>query len=227
MKTDSCPLCSTRRARRACPALGRDICPVCCGTKRLTEISCPQSCPYLSSSKAHPPAVVQRRRERDLAFLLPFWSDLSEPQYRLLLLFHAVMLKHAAENALLPLRDDDVVEAAAVTAATLETAGKGIIYEHQASSLPAQRLATTLRETFEELVRQGGGTVPPRLERDAALVLRRIEQTARKAAGALPDDEPPVFLRLVGRVLKQTESAVPAESDGPPSSPSGGLIVPG
>jgi hypothetical protein len=157
---------------------------------------------------------------------MPFWSDLNEPQYRLLLLFHAIMLKHAAENALLPLRDDDVVEAAAVTAATLETAGKGIIYEHQASSLPAQRLATALRETFEELIRQGGGTVPPRLERDAALVLRRIEQTARKAAAALPDDEPPVFLRLVGRVLQQSESAVPAESD-TPAPPSGGLIIPG
>jgi hypothetical protein len=227
MKTNSCPLCSTRRARRACPALGQDICPVCCGTKRLTEISCPPTCPYLSSSKAHPPAVVQKRQERDLAYLLPYWSDLSEPQYRLLLLFQAITLKHAAE-ALLPLRDDDVAEAAAVTAATLETAGKGIIYEHQATSLPAQRLATTLTETFQELARQGGGTVPPRMERDAALVLRRIEQTARKAAGALPGDEPPVFLKLIGRVLKQSESAVPADrEESQPAPPSGRLIIPG
>jgi hypothetical protein len=226
MKTNVCPLCSTRRAKRSCPALEREICPVCCGTKRLTEIRCPESCAYLSSSKAHPAAVIQRRQERDLGFLLPFWSDLTEPQYRLLLLFQAVTLKHAAES-LLPLRDEDVAEAAAVTAATLETAGKGIIYEHQASALPAQRLAGDLRGAFDELVRQSGGSIPPRLERDSALVLRRIEQTALKAARSLPDDEPPVFLKLIGRVLKQSERAT---ADAEPASPAppteGRLIIP-
>jgi hypothetical protein len=200
---------------------------VCCGTKRLVEIDCPPTCPYLSSSKAHPAAVVQRRQERDLGFLLPFWSSLNEPQYRLLLLFQAITLKHAA-GALLPLRDEDVAEAAAVTAATLETAGKGIIYEHQASSVPAQRLATDLRQALDELVRQSGGTPPARLERDAATALRRIEQTARQAAQALRGDEPPVFLKLIGRVLKQTEGASPSEPDAPPpSDPASRLIIPG
>jgi hypothetical protein len=226
MRTNLCPLCSSRRAKRSCPALEREICPVCCGTKRLTEIRCPESCVYLSSSKAHPAAVVQRRQERDLGFLLPFWSDLTEPQYRLLLLFQAVTLKHAAE-ALLPLRDEDVAEATSVTAATFETARKGIIYEHQASAVPAQRLADALRDAFDELVRQSGGSVPPRLERDTALVLRRIEQTALKAAKALPDDEPPVFLRLIGRVLKQSDRATADADPGTPAGPSEGrLIIP-
>jgi plasmid stabilization system protein ParE len=200
---------------------------VCCGTKRRVEINCPPSCPYLSSSKAHPPAVAQKRQERDLAFLLPFWADLNEAQYRLLLLLQAVTLKHAA-GALLPLRDEDVAEAAAVTAATLETAGRGIIYEHQATSVPAQRLANDLREAFDELVRQAGGTPPPRLEHDTAVALRRIEQTARKAAQALPGDEAPVFLKLIGRVLRQTEMSPDAESGSKsPEEPSSRLIIPG
>ncbi|MCK7478268.1 MAG: hypothetical protein M0C28_13315 [Candidatus Moduliflexus flocculans] len=36
-----CPLCRQRAARRRCPALDRDICAVCCGTKRLAEIRLP------------------------------------------------------------------------------------------------------------------------------------------------------------------------------------------
>ena len=36
----TCPLCR-QEATRACPAVGQDICPVCCGTKRLVEIACP------------------------------------------------------------------------------------------------------------------------------------------------------------------------------------------
>ena len=42
-----CPLCGERKAKRACPALNRHICAVCCGTKRLVEINCPADCVYL------------------------------------------------------------------------------------------------------------------------------------------------------------------------------------
>ena len=73
----TCPLCGVRKARRECPALGRMICAVCCGTKRLVEIPCPDSCPYLASAREHPAAVVQRRQERDLRFFLPLVPQLT------------------------------------------------------------------------------------------------------------------------------------------------------
>src|SRR5438045_2477661 len=97
---DPCPLCSERKPKRHCPALDRAICPVCCGTKRVTEITCPQDCAYLSSAAAHPPAVVQRQRERDMRFFLPFVEALSETQYRLLLAFQALTVKHAGSAAI-------------------------------------------------------------------------------------------------------------------------------
>jgi len=46
-----CPLCGTRRARRRCPALDKQICAVCCGTKRLVQISCPSDCTWLLSAR--------------------------------------------------------------------------------------------------------------------------------------------------------------------------------
>ena len=61
-----CPLCGVRKAKRDCPALGQRICAVCCATKRLKEINCPDTCVYLASARSHPAAIVQRRQERDL-----------------------------------------------------------------------------------------------------------------------------------------------------------------
>jgi hypothetical protein len=195
------------------------ICTVCCATKRQLEIACPADCVYLSSAKAHPPAVVQRRQERDVSFVLPFVSDLTETQYRLLVFFQSLALKHAS-GAIPPVMDVDIADAAAAVAATLETAGKGIIYEHQAVSVPAQRLSSELGRGLAEITAQAGSQ-RGKLERDAALVLRRIERAARTADTALTGDEPPIYLRLLNRMLQPTGPTAEEES----AAPSSGLIV--
>jgi len=199
------------------------ICTVCCATKRLVEIACPDDCTYLTSAKAHPPAVVQRRQERDVAFVLPLISDLTDTQYRLLLFFQSLIVKHA-EGAIPPVLDADIAEATAAFAATLETAGKGIIYEHQAVSVPAQRLSSEIGRGFAELASQAGAQ-RGRIERDAATALRRVEQSARTAGTALAGDEEPIYLRLLSRMLQPTGPASEGEAASPGGSTSGSLIV--
>jgi hypothetical protein len=135
----SCPICHKRKPKRACPALGRQICAVCCGTKRLTEINCPSDCGYLSASRSHPPAVVQRQLELDRAMMLPMVQDLSERQARLFLMFGALVSRHQAEG-FQRLADEDIAQASAALAFSLETAGRGIVYEQQPASLVASRL---------------------------------------------------------------------------------------
>ena len=109
-----CPLCRTRRPRRSCPALGQTICAVCCGTKRLVEIACPQTCAFLTSAKAHPPAVVRRQQERDLALLVPAVDGLTESQMQLLWLVLSVLARPRAD-AFVPTTDADVGDAVAAT----------------------------------------------------------------------------------------------------------------
>lgn len=220
---NECPLCGQRKSKRACPALGRTICATCCATKRLTEITCPESCAYLSSARAHPAAVVQRRRERDGRFLRPLLSDLSDAQYRLLLFLQAVVVRHS-ETAVPPLTDADIAGAAAAVAATYETAGKGIIYEHQAGSIPAQRLANELGHTIAEMRRKGA---PASLERDATVTLRKLEKGAQSAAAVLAGDEAPVFLAVLRRVQASVELQVPEARAGGPAAGGGSLIIPG
>ncbi len=163
---------------------------------------------------------MQRRQERDVSFILPVVSELTDTQYRLVLLFQSATVKHA-DGALPTLRDEDIAEAAAAAASTLETARKGIIYEHQAASVPAQRLTSELGRVVAELSAQAGSQ-QARLERDAAVALRRLEQGARTAAKALEGDEPPVYLNLLTRMLKDHAASPQSESATPPG---GGLII--
>jgi hypothetical protein len=207
-----CPLCGTRKARRACPALGRDICTVCCGTKRLVEIACPSDCGWLRASEQHPPAVAQRRQERDLAFIYGALGDLSERQARVLLYLQALVKQcatalTAAAGGLAPLLDRDVAEAAASLASTFETSAKGILYEHRAASVPAQRLADDVKRGLEELVRAERSIS----DRDVAVALRMLEKLARGAGKALGAGERS-YLDLIDRVMKPSEKEATTDS---------------
>src|SRR5438093_4009140 len=110
-----CPLCGQRKARRACPALGKQICAVCCGTKRLVQIQCPPDCAYLATARDHPPAATVRQQQRDLGLLVQFMRDLSERQSQLFFVVNSFLVGYRPAE-LQPLVDDDVAEAAAAQA---------------------------------------------------------------------------------------------------------------
>ena len=215
-----CPLCGRRPAKRRCPALERTICSVCCGTKRQVEIRCPPACHYLASAREHPPAVVQRQHERDLALLVPAVAGLTERQSRFFFLFQSIAVR-LPQDPLRPLLDDDAAEAAASAAGALETAAKGLIYDRPPTSLPAQELATALRNGFEEVAQQLGGPRSP-LERDAAAALRALEEAARRV-GPLVQDPRQGFLQLVRRILPPPSAEPEPADDGRAGS---GLLVP-
>jgi hypothetical protein len=196
-----CPLCRKRRAKRACPALGQQICAVCCGTKRLVEIRCPADCGYLRSSQSHPPARVQRQRERDLSHLAPTIAGLADREAEILFVV-ATFLSTYRPAGFERLVDADVAEAASALAATYETSLKGVIYEHRAASLPAQRLTTDLRAFLTEIGQRAGSS----FERSAAAALRALERGARDP-GKGPDDR--AYLDLLGRLMQQAPDASP------------------
>ena len=212
-----CPLCHRRKAKRSCPGLGKQICAVCCGTKRLVEIACPADCVYLTSARNHPPAVVQRQHEHDRAALLPLLQGLTERQARLFLMLAAVVLRHQGE-ALQKLVDSDVAQAAEALAATLETAERGIVYERQPASLPAARLMADLKALVAEVSKNGGSP----LGRDIAIGLRRIEQAARQGAARPQSTE---FRELLARVLAPAPGAAIGDPEAP-AAPASSLIIP-
>jgi hypothetical protein len=216
-----CPLCGERKARRACPALGQQICAICCGTKRLTKIACPSDCVYLAVAREHPPAVTVRRRQHDVAALMRHMRDLSERQSQLFFLIVTFLLRYQPPE-LHPLIDEDVAEAMDALAATFETAARGVIYEHRATSHSAERLASSLKPLLAEAGRTGGSA----FERDASVVLRRVATAARDATPENAGNRH-VFLDLIGRVIRaQDEEAADPGTPGGKTDDGPRVIIP-
>jgi hypothetical protein len=212
-----CPLCGTRRARRGCPALGKQICAVCCGTKRLTEIQCPSDCTWLASAREHPPAIAVRQQQRDMGLLLQFMRDFSRRQSQLFLLITTFIVRYEAPELQRP-ADDDIAEAMGALASTFETSSRGVIYEHRPASLAASHLMNALKPVLLE-AGKGGGTP---FERDAVLVLRRVADSI-PAVRAIEQENARAFLDLLGRVVPAARDEGPAEVS-PQDQPR--LIVP-
>lgn len=190
----TCPSCGQRKGRRDCPALRSSICTICCGTKRLVEINCPDTCVHLTAAREHPAAVVKKQQERDVAQLLPTISHLTERQHQLFFLIHSVIARHKPEG-FSRLVDEDVAQATAAVAATLETAGRGVLYEHTPDSLPAQRLTRDIKAMLTE-VRSHGTKI---YDGEVAIALRAIERGARDTHKQPAEDT--AYLSLIGRLL--------------------------
>jgi len=188
---------------------------VCCGTKRLVEINCPDTCPHLASAREHPAAVVRRQQELDVAVLLPVIQHLSERQHQLFFVYHSAIARHTPES-FTRLVDDDVAQAAGAVASTLETAARGVIYEHKPTSSSAQRLASELTTLLGE-IRSHGANVS---DGEAALVLRAIEEGAREAHRRIPGGDT-AYLALMSRLLQMQKSRA---SEAPAPAPSSVII---
>jgi len=58
-----CSHCLQRKAKRHCPALGSDICPLCCGLLREKKLCCPGGCRYLAEHKPYQEKRVIQKRQ--------------------------------------------------------------------------------------------------------------------------------------------------------------------
>ena len=196
MPTVVCPLCGKRRARRGCPAVGQQICAVCCGTKRLVEINCPSDCVWLASAREHPPAAAVRQQQRDRSLLMPLMIDFSQPQAELFFLISAFIVRYEPPE-LHPLFDEDVAEGVGALASTFETASRGVIYEHRAASIPGERLSLALKAALADMGRNLGSA----FERDAAAIVDGMATLVADVLAVEPENRR-AFIEMFRRFVK-------------------------
>jgi hypothetical protein len=173
-----CKICGQRRAKRACPAVEGDICPLCCGTQREVSLSCPLSCTFLREAHKHEktiPVAETDVSDREVEFSEDFFQ-----QHEELMLFCMFSLLQAALRTPGAV-DADLLEALAAVIKTHRTAESGLLYE----SRPENTIAAGVQRIFSEGIaeyekmRQEKGTLALVSETKllpALVLLRRIAQ---------------------------------------------------
>ena len=155
-----------------------------------------------------------------MLFVLPMLQALTGPQQELVLLIQSLLQR---ERDTTPgLRDVDVEHAVRALAETCETASRGIIYEHAAGIVSADRLSAAIRTLIDALQEKGMRIS----DADVAGALRRIEQAAREARDALPGGDA-AYLDLLNRLHPADEATREPAADSQSATGGSGLIVPG
>ena len=149
---------------------------------------------------------------------MPAIRHLTERQHQLFFLFHTLVARFKPEG-FARVVDADVAEAASAVASTLETAARGVIYEHVPQSLVAQRLSSEMKTMLTQM-REQGATV---YDSEVAVALRAIEQGARDARTRAPGDEV-AYLELMARLLQVNRAA--ASGGAGNAKPASSLILP-
>jgi hypothetical protein len=137
-----CKICGKRRARRACPAVGGDICTLCCGTEREVTLTCPFECEYLREAHRREkpvPLPNTQLANPDVAVSEEFIRSHEE-----LLLFCIYTLVQAALRTPGAV-DSDVIDALEALIQTHRTLESGLYYETRAQN----RIAADIQRSFE------------------------------------------------------------------------------
>lgn len=139
--TNLCKICGKRRAKRHCPAVEGDICPICCGTERETSLFCPLECEHLQQAHEHedpleidPATLIAPDVEVDEQFLV---------HHEELLLFLIYALLQAAIRTPRSV-DTDVLDALAALVKTYQTRESGLVYQ----TVPDNPVAATIARAF-------------------------------------------------------------------------------
>lgn len=147
----ACPLCRSRKGKRSCPALRADICSVCCGEKRLVEISCPSDCVYLEqgtrNDMSREAADYLRHQEPEKALR---WIRAVEGLGFLLDTIERAIVSSSIRS----LEDADLLLALTSARKTFESESKGIIYEDLPTAPTLQVLTRAIVDAVRGFARQ-------------------------------------------------------------------------
>jgi len=163
-----CKICGKRRARRACPAVSGDICPLCCGTEREATLSCPLECEYLR--EAHSREKPVEISEAQLAYQDITVTEDFVRSHEELVVFLMYSLAEAALRTAGAV-DSDIVNALAALIQTHRTLESGLVYETR----PQNALAASIQREFENSL---GEYQKLRREREGFSTVRNAEIVA-------------------------------------------------
>ena len=153
-----CDICEKRRAKRFCPGIRNDICPICCGEEREVSVDCPWDCEFLQQARQR-----EEPRELDPDEIpnkdIEITDRFLRQNEQLFLGVAGALLEAAAQTSAV---DNDVREAFAAMIKTHLTLESGIIYESRSNNPYAsaiqQHLNAAIEQFRQEAAQQAGVT---------------------------------------------------------------------
>lgn len=145
-----CEICKTRRARRFCPAIRAEICPICCGTYREETLNCPLDCQYLQEARKHekiPDIDPAQFPNPDIRISDRFIRD----NEALLLFLGRTVMETALQTP--GAVDRDVREALAALIRTHRTLDSGLYYETRPENPIAAEIGRRIQTAVAEFRR--------------------------------------------------------------------------
>lgn len=146
-----CKICGRRRAKRFCPAVAGDICPLCCGTEREVSLACPLDCEYLQEAHRHEkplPISEDQMAYPEMRITEEFLAAHEE-----LLLFATYSLVQAALKTSGAV-DTDVVAALQAVVQTYKTLEAGLVYETRPENLVAAAVQRSFADSIDNYRRE-------------------------------------------------------------------------
>lgn len=202
-----CKICHSRRAKRACPAVGGDICTVCCGTEREVSLTCPLDCEYLREAHRHEKTVPVP--ETDLAYPEVTVTEEFVTTHQELVLFAVSALLEGAFRT--PgAYDSDVLEALAGLVQTHRTLDSGLIYESYSPNPVAASIQRSFSSSLAEYenVRREREALSPLRNSDVVTTLVFLQRVGVRNLNGRPRGR--MFMDLLRQMTPATPAPEPA-----------------
>jgi hypothetical protein len=202
-----CPLCESRKAKRYCPAKSKQICAVCCGTKREVEIDCPRDCIYLQTGREYETERIARtsppprRTER-------LWNRQFLRRTEGVIVAMCQIISETRKQ-LPELIDADVAAVLEALTKTFDVLDKGIYYDSRPSTFVQQTLYAGLKRLLE-------GPEERKIIEESRLTTSQILDCLQffrelSAVITLPRPKSRAFLDHVNNIAQQSTNSSPEE----------------
>jgi hypothetical protein len=160
-----CKICGKRRARRACPAVRGDICPICCGSEREVSLACPLECEYLQEAHRHEKPVPLSEKQASNADVQVTEEFLAEHEELLLFCIYSLVEASLRTPGAV---DSDVLAALEALIQTHRTLESGLVYETRAENSIAAAVQRSFAASLADYQKL-------RAEREALSTVRNSE----------------------------------------------------
>jgi hypothetical protein len=143
----TCPLCTTRRAKRQCPAKQCAICTLCCAEQRERTIDCDPTCVHLRESRAHEQLIAVDEANLPNRDIVVTEDDIKRWEFLVLMLGACVARAMKEFNAV----DADAREALATMIQDRRAADSGLVYEATIANPNAAKIHSAVRTIIGQI----------------------------------------------------------------------------